>query len=384
MRNMSRDVLTLATMVILISAAAPPVAANTVTGLTLSPAEGTAPVTITATVTGASGYCGAVNIDWGDGAAVTYATEQLPVTQTHEYKTGGNFTVRAQGMGNCTGTATAAVAIKGPPVVAQFTGLALTPNPATAKTPVNIALQGTGGCRVTLDFGDGNTQDVDRELPATVPHTYSLPGAYTVVATPASSCGERRTARLEITGRQVPARLTGLDITSPPGARASLRQLRVAGTGSCTYTLDYGDGNKESRTATLPEELQHHYPAAGRYEVVVTASPPCSGSARSAFTTGQEAAQEGRSPTRQEVRGRIERLEMRPPVVRAGDAVVITVLGSGTCRMTVDFDDGQSRDVTQALPYKLAYIYSRPGTYEVVVWTDEPCVGQAEGLVRVR
>ena len=33
--------------------------------------------------------CGAVNIDYGDGTAITYATETLPVTKGHTYEYGG-------------------------------------------------------------------------------------------------------------------------------------------------------------------------------------------------------------------------------------------------------------------------------------------------------
>src|SRR5687767_11812506 len=74
---------------------------GTITGLTVSPPTADVGATITATATGAPSPCGAVFIDWGDGAARTYATASLAVTETHVYKTAGTFNVRFQGQGNC-------------------------------------------------------------------------------------------------------------------------------------------------------------------------------------------------------------------------------------------------------------------------------------------
>ena len=63
---------------------------------------------VTVTVTG-NNPCGAVNVDYGDGAAITHPISQLPMTVQHEYKQPGEYQVRARGMGNCDGVATASV-----------------------------------------------------------------------------------------------------------------------------------------------------------------------------------------------------------------------------------------------------------------------------------
>ncbi len=349
---------------------------GTIKGLTLSPTQGGLGTTVSATTTGSS-PCGAVHINWGDGAAITYATDTLPVTQTHIYQTGGAFTVRAQGMGNCVGEATAQVTIKGPPAAPPaptLSAVELTPAFAPPRTPVAIALQGSGSCRLTLDFGDGNRQDLNGALPLTVRHTYALPGAYTIVATPAAPCAERRTATLEV-GRRQASRITGIEVASPPGAPAGLRSIHVAGIGPCTYLVDYGDGNSESRTASLPEVIQHNYPADGRYTIVTTPTPPCSGVLRSTIVVGRA----GR-----DLRGNISRVDVSPQVARLGQPVTVTVAGTGTCRFTVDFHDGESRSLTEPLPHRLTYRYAEPGDYEIVVWTDEPCTGQGEAVLRIR
>jgi PKD repeat protein len=347
---------------------------GTITGLTVSPPTADVGATITATATGAPSPCGAVFIDWGDGAARTYATASLPVTETHVYKTAGTFSVRFQGQGNCAGEATARVVItapKPPPAAPRLTAVVLPDPVVEPRRAATITLDGTGPCRLTLDYGDGNNQEITATLPTTVRHTYALPGRYTVVATPAAPCAERRQAALQVGGRPA-QRITGIQIDQPAGAPPTERSITMAGSGRCAYTLDFGDGNTETRDATLPEVVRHNYPAAGRYTVVATARPPCTGDMRSTFVVGRD------------LHGSITAVEVRPQVARAGQPIALTVAGSGTCKIVVDFDDGESRTVTEQLPYRLTYRYAEAGDYEIVVWTDTPCTGGGEALLRVR
>ena len=225
--------------------------ASTITGLTVTPAEARAGTTVSATATG-SGLCGAVNIDWGDGVAITYATSTLPVTQTHVYQAGGRFTLRAQGMGNCDGQATAVITITAPPPppasTPRLTAIELSPA-AVPRAPVTITLKGTGSCSIAVDFGDGNSQELSGALPLSVRHTYALAGAYTLVATPAAPCGDRQTAALAVGATPKAPRLIGIDVTGVQGASSGVRAIRVSGDGTCAYTLDFGDGNSEGRNA---------------------------------------------------------------------------------------------------------------------------------------
>lgn len=369
----------LALVFTVLSAAGTSLAAQgTITGLTLSPATGETGATVTATATGAPSPCGAVFIDWGDGAARTYPTATLPVTETHVYKAPGTYTVRVQGMGNCAGEVTARVAITAPPAPSaapRLAAIALNPAAVEPRTAAVITLDGTGQCRLTLDFGDGNKQQINAALPTTVRHTYSVPGQYTLVATPAAPCAERRQATLQV-GPRPPQRISGIQLDQPDGAAPSERALTILGNGRCAYNLDFGDGNSEMRDATLPETVRHNYPAAGRYTVVATARPPCAGEMRSTFIVGRDAGRE--------LRGAISGVEVRPQVVRAGQPITVAVAGSGTCKIVVDFDDGESRTVTEPLPYRLTYRYQQAGDYEIVVWTDAPCTGGGEALLRVR
>lgn len=351
-------------------------AQGTITRLTLSPSSADAGARVTATVTGSTDPCGAVHIDWGDGTAITYATEYLPVTQTHAYRSGGTFQLRAQGMGNCHGEARASIVIKGPPPPpAHLSAIVLPAPPAepAPRTPVEIRLEGTGECRLTLDFGDGNNQEIRGPLPVTVRHTYALPGRYRLVATPERPCGERRVANLDIRGPRDRPRITAIDVEMSPSGGESVRTITVRGNGHCTYTLDFGDGNSETRGTPLPDTVVHNYPREGRYTVIATARPPCSGMIRQTFVV-----------VGRDLRGSISRVIVQPRATRLGQAITITVEGTGTCRFEVDFDDGGARTITEPLPYRFTHRYREPGAYEIVVWGHEPCTGQGDALVRIR
>ena len=274
-------------------------AQGTITALTLSPATAQAGATVTATVTGTAGPCGAVHINWGEGEAITYATETLPVTKTHVYKSAGTFDLRAQGMGNCLGEAKARIVITAPPPpppppaappppppAPRLTSITLSEPRVPTRTPVGIRLEGTGACAITLDFGDGNSQEI-RARPSSVQHAYALPGRYSITATPAPPCAERRVATVDV-GTPRPPRITGLEVTVPADGPPTMRALRILGNGLCPYTVDYGDGNSDRREGTLPDVVRHNYPADGRYTAIVTAGAPCAGERRATFTVRRE------------------------------------------------------------------------------------------------
>jgi hypothetical protein len=354
-----------------------------ITALTLSPATAEVGATVTATATGSAGPCGAVHIDWDDGTAITYATETLPVKQTHVYKATGAFDLRAQGMGNCLGEARARIVITSPPpppapppAAPRLTGIALSDSRVPPRTAVAITLEGTGACSVTLDFGDGNSQEIRGALPTAVRHAYPLAGRYSIAATPAPPCSERRVATLDV-GSPPSQQISGLDVALPADGSASVRALTVLGSGHCSYTVDFGDGNSDTREGTLPAVVRHNYPAEGRYTAIVTARPPCSGERRATFTIGR-GLQSG------EPQGSITRVDVRSAVARVGDQLTLTIAGSGTCTFGVDLDDGQSRTLTGRLPYRLTHRYATPGDYEIVVWAHEPCTGGGDAVLRIR
>ena len=262
-----------------------------VNGLTVTPKAARTGTTVSATATGVN-PCGAVFIDWGDGTAITHAIVDLPSTQTHAYSQGGDYTVRAKGMGNCDGEVTASVRIEGPgPAATQpkLTGLTVA-SPGGRGEPVNMRMEGQGSCNVIVAFGDGNTQEFSVQLPHTFTHVYSLARGYNVTAAAISPCeGGRHTARLEV----------------------------------------------------------------------------------------------AEGPTRAKPRGALERVVVAPLRARARTRVNITIEGRGTCRVFVDFGDGDEQTYDGELPVRISHTFTRPGSYEVFAWTELPCSGDASGVVQI-
>jgi hypothetical protein len=272
---------------------------SAVLGVSVKPATVRAGSAVTATASG-NGLCGAVHIDWGDGTAITYPTSTLPVSQSHNYRYGRSYTIRAQGMGNCAGQATTTIRVEGPP-----------PPPA-APTP-----------------------------PAPPPAPTKGPS------------------------------IASVDVSTPGDGGPNMRAIRVTGTGTCAYKLDFGDGNNEGRNASLPEVVRHNYPAQGRYTIIATASPPCTGTARSTVVVGGTDS------------GRVNGVDVAADA-RAGAPVVINLQGSGYCRITVDFDDERQREITTTLPARVTHRYANPGDYEIVAWAHAPCTGGGSADIRVK
>jgi hypothetical protein len=252
-----------------------------VSGIAIAPNPVDSGIAVKATVTG-SNPCGAVHIEWGDGSAEsrTFPITSLPTVQTHTYRTGGTFTVRARGMGNCDGEASTTVRVvqKDPPP--QLTELAIEPTPAQAGQPVTITVQGAGACRYTIDYGDGNRDERSRRLPETLRHNYPAPGSYTVTATAETPCTGRAQRVLDV--RRVTSPTSGGQVRGiavapviPVGESAA---ITVEGTGRCEVLIEFGDGEYYFDTVRLPFRIEHAYREPGRYEVYAGANAPCEGS----------------------------------------------------------------------------------------------------------
>jgi hypothetical protein len=263
--------------------------AGTVQGLTASPPSALTGQALTVTVTGTN-PCGAAHVNWGDGTAITYAITGLPTSQSHTYEKGGSYRIVARGMGNCDGEAATSVEIKAPPPppppnppAGRVTAVTFSSTPATARQPVTIAVDGEGICAFVIDYGDGNQQDVSGSLPRRIAHTYGAAGTYRVIVGPVGSCTGKFTETLQVLPRGG-ASIGALRVTpSPAGVRQAVA-ITVMGTGTCHYTIDFGDGNSEERTKPLPDSVTHVYSAPDTYGIHAQAVSGCTGSARRALT----------------------------------------------------------------------------------------------------
>ena len=264
--------------------------AGTVTGVTVSPGSAAPGVTVTVTVTG-SNPCGAAHVNWGDGTAITYAITGLPSSHAHSYAHGGIYPIVARGMGNCDGEAATKVQITGeppappPPVptAGSISSVGFSPSPATVRQPVTIAVDGHGACAFVVEYGDGNKQNFTGVLPKSVTHTYGAPGTYRVIAGPVAPCTGKFTETLEVVPRGGVS-ITGVQIMPSPAVARQEVAISVQGSGTCRYTLAFGDGNSEERTKLLPDTVAHVYSAPDTYTVVVTGMERCRGSVRRALT----------------------------------------------------------------------------------------------------
>jgi hypothetical protein len=259
--------------------------AGTVTGVVASAPSVAVGTGFTVTVSGTN-PCGAAHINYGDGTAITYAITGLPVTQPHTYDKPGTYAIVARGMGNCDGEATTRIQVTGqaapppaPPPSAEVSAIRFTPRPGVVRQPVTLEIAGHGTCAMTVSFGDGNQQDANGALPLRLAHTYAVAQTYTVVVAPVAPCTGKFTERLQVATRGGD-RIQHLTIDPEPADVGRGVVIVVEGVGSCTYQLDYGDGNSEDRSKPLPDRVHHVYNAAGTYTIVATPTGSCQGGAR--------------------------------------------------------------------------------------------------------
>ncbi|MEO8519978.1 MAG: hypothetical protein ABI603_01365 [Acidobacteriota bacterium] len=299
MRISTSHVIAAAIVTLATSAAA---AAGTVRRVAVSPERITAGATVTITVSGTN-PCGAAEITYGDGESVVYAITRLPYQQSHVYARAGTYTITGKGQGNCDGEVTTSLSVapapappppppappQAPPAPpqppaapgTQITAVEMAPMPVRVGEPVTINVKGAGTCTYEVHYGDGNAQEVTGELPQQFRHVYARPDKYTIIVKPSPPCAGRFTQLLEVVASAPQqARITRLLVSPSPVDPGQPVDIAVEGSGTCGYTIEFGDGNDEKRSAALPDRVRHVYPAPRIYTVAVKAAGPCVGGAR--------------------------------------------------------------------------------------------------------
>ena len=170
---------------------------------------------------------------------------------------------------------------------------------------------------------------------------------------------------------QTPPRITRIEFTPAPENEGGGINIALLGSGDCTYTIDYGDGKSERRTATLPDHMRHAYAADNEYLVVATPEAPCEGVARA------------RIDIRAITRG-IWRLSIEPGPASDALEIIATVEGRGSCSVSLDFGDGNRQKLEGTLPLKTTHTYQKAGTYELRATAADPCRGDIRMSVDVR
>ena len=170
---------------------------------------------------------------------------------------------------------------------------------------------------------------------------------------------------------QEQGRITRIEFRAASQEEGGGMLISLLGTGQCSYAIDFGDGKSESRTAKLPDRLQHTYPGDGEYDVVATPQAPCEGTARARITI--RSVDRGIWSIATEAGPSTEALEL-----------IVTIRGQGQCSVTLDLGDGNSQKFDATLPTTRTHKYANPGAYTVKATTVDPCRGQGEMKIEIK
>lgn len=248
-----------------------------------------------AVLTRGTGRC-AYEVQYGDGTS-ELVNGQLPEDTHHTYAKAGRYVVIVRPNPPCVGKFSEALQVVegNVPEAARITHIVASPTPAVTGQPLSVAVHGSGTCPYDIYYGDGSAQEVGGQLPQATSHAYRQAGRYAIVVKAQPPCTGKFTEAVQI--GEVPSgpRITRVSAGPTPAAPRQPVNLMVDGSGECSFTIEYGDGNSDSKSLALPGSLRHVYSAPGTYTVVVTpADARCTGSGRVTFEVR-------RQPRREEV-----------------------------------------------------------------------------------
>jgi PKD repeat protein len=218
-----------ATQPVTIVANQPPVAR-----LTVGPATGVAPVTVTVDSTASTDADGTIvsgTISFGDGTVVSGQKA------SHTYSNAGSYTIIAtvtdDRRANASAMSTVTVTTPVPPSVT------LSVTPLSGKAPLNVtafawASSSSGTPSVVINWGDGTPVSTAN----TANHTYYQPGNFTVTATATDALGYKSTA-------------TALVSVS----RGKLKLSHIAGTTSLSPSLTWWQVQSRARKITVDKNV---------------------------------------------------------------------------------------------------------------------------------
>jgi parallel beta-helix repeat protein len=356
-------------------AAPPPPVQPPSASLVMTPANGTAPLSVTAdasTSTDPQGQALTYAFDFGDGT--TLPAQSAP-TATHVYTSVGTFTAKVT-VRNASGlsTPTTATVVTTAPAV-QPPAASLTVTPASGAAPLALRADASASSdpqgqalSYAFDFGDGTT--VPSSATVTADHTYTAAGSYTVTVTVTNASGLSDTTARTVSVTtppppvQPPVASLGVTLTSgtaPLNVSADASASSDPQGQALSYAFDFGDGATvpASTTATAA----HTYTAAGSYSLTVTVT-----------NTSGLTATDQKSVT----------ISAPPPPDQPPTASLAVTPSSGTAPLQVSADASASRDPQgQTLSYAFdfgdgatvsasatataSHAYATAGSYTVTV-----------------
>ena len=232
--------------------------------LTVDPASGTAPLTVTATgnCTDPDGDTLTEVLDWGDH------TSSPGAVGTHTYTKVGNYTVKltATDPANLTGSASQSVTVSRN----QTPTCTLTVAPTSGPAPLTVSATATcsdkdGDALTTLlSWGDGATTNS-----AAGTHTYTNPGNFTVTVTATDPVGNAGTASQPVSvATTTPVCSLQVSPTQGNAPLAVTVQVNCSDAGNDLTTVQTNFGDGFYLTGNSPE---HTYVTGGSYTVTVVA-----------------------------------------------------------------------------------------------------------------
>lgn len=168
--------------------------------LSTNPSNPTVGQAVLLTITPAADTSPTVVVDWGDGNQSSLGLVQSAQTAAHTYRSAGSYGITAVATQDGASFQTStAVTVAPPPSVAlaasvntgtTATNFVFTVTPATAN----------GVKDVTIDFGDGDSQDLGSiTSAAAISHRFGNTGTYTIKATETDGSGNTTTAVTVVT-----------------------------------------------------------------------------------------------------------------------------------------------------------------------------------------
>ena len=259
--------------------------------ITPKPARIHEPVAVIVRGTGTCVY----QIEYGDGTT-EQVNARLPQDSHHTYPKPGRYVVIVRPTAPCAGKFTEVLEVQegAERPRDRITHVFASPSPGIAGRAIAIAVHGSGRCAYDIYYGDGTAENVNGSLPRRTRHVYERPGRYAAVVKPQPPCTGDVTEMVQVDDATAPTdRAPRIDrVTAVPTPAAARRPviLTIDGWGACAFTIDYGDGNSDRESTTLPASLRHVYSASGFYTIVVTPTDSqCTGSGRVALRVRRSA-----------------------------------------------------------------------------------------------
>ena len=273
-------------------------------------------------------------LNWGDGATEP-VTGAVTFTRTHQYAAPGSYSVSVRYADSAPVQQTVTVRVPAPVLNATNTNLDATLRLSRLVQAATYRVQ----------WGDGREQPLTAQTPeTTLTHLYATPGTYTLTVTP--TLGDPASVTLDV--RYVSVAAPTLNIT--PVTASVYTEVRAdfgAMTAALSYTLDWGDGQREVITGLTVGSRVHTYTGAGSYTVSLKA--PESPAAIVPVTVTQPVATLSGSSA-----------ALQAQATLAGLVKALTY--------RLDWGDGTpAADVTGVETQTLTHAYARPGDYRLTL-----------------